>query len=190
MGTKNIHPQDAPETMVRVRVKRELTSEEVVKRRKEGYKFVKKKRGDSYQIIARRKIRGKDESMGYGLYSDERWAIIENAEKNSSTGQSRKNLSDDIKTHMHQIMNRDCLHRNKEGLCTHWVFDKPPESYNMLDSRDAKWLFKEIVSEPPKPRIWLMNPIFYICNDCPAYIDEKMYSFLEEKSQAKNLEKG
>jgi hypothetical protein len=187
--TKNKHPQDASETMTRERVKRELTTEEVIKRWKEGWRFVKKKRGDSYQIIARRKNLGKDESMGYGHCSDERWAIIENAEKNSSKGQSRKNLADDIKTHIHQIMNRECLHKDEEGFCMHWVFEKPPESINMLDSRDAKWLFKETVNEPLKPSVWLMNPIFFICRDCPAYIDEKMLSFIEAKSLDKTLEK-
>ena len=175
--------------MAHERVKRELTTEEVIKRRKEGWKFTKKKRGDNQQIIARRKIRGKDESMGYGVYSDERWAIIENAEKNSSKVQSRKNLAGDIKTHIHQIMARNCLRKDEKGFCTHWIFDKPPESYSMLDSRDAEWLFKETVNEPYKPSVWLMNPIFYICNDCPAYIDEKMYCFLESKSPTKTLEK-
>jgi hypothetical protein len=168
--------------MTHTRVIREISTEEVIKRRKEGWKFTKKKRGDSQQIVARRKISGKDESMGYGPYSDERWAIIENAEKNSSKVQSRKNLASDIKNYIHQVMNRDCLRRNKEGLCTHWVFDKPPESYYLLDSMDAKWLFKETVNEPTKPSVWLMNPIFYICHDCPAYIDEKMYSFLKAKT--------
>jgi hypothetical protein len=175
--------------MAQERVKRELTTEEVIKRRKEGWKFIKKKRGDNQQIVARRKIRGKDESMGYGVYSDERWAIIENAEKNSSKVQSRKNLADDIKAHMHMIMARDCLRKDEEGFCMHWVFDKPPESFNLLDSKDAKWLFKETVKERSKPGVWLMNPIFHICRDCPSYIDEKMLSFLEVKLLIKTLEK-
>jgi hypothetical protein len=168
--------------MARTRVKREITIEEVIKRRKEGWKFEKKKRQGGIEIVARGKFNGIRKEMGYGPYSDERWAIIENAEKNSSKVQSRKNLANDIKNHIHQIMNRNCLHRNKEGLCTHWVFDEPPESINMLDSTDTKWLFKETVNEPPKPSVWFMNPIFFICRDCPAYIDEKMLSFLKAKT--------
>jgi hypothetical protein len=56
--TKNKQSQDTSETMAHERVKREITTEEVIIRRKEGWKFIKKKRGDSQQIVARRKIRG------------------------------------------------------------------------------------------------------------------------------------
>lgn len=167
--------------MAHERLKRELTTEEVIKRTKEGWKFTKKKRGDNQQIIARRKIRGKDESMGYGLYSDERWAIIENVDKIRSSFLSRDKMVDDIVDHILDLVGRNCLHRDDKGYCTHWVFDKLPESSKQLDSSDFNFLIKEI-THGREPSEFLISPIFRICHICPAYIDEKMLSFIEART--------
>lgn len=167
--------------MAHERLKRELTTEEVIKRTKEGWKFTKKKRGDNQQIIARRKIRGKDESMGYGLHSDERWAIIENVDKIRSSFLSRDKMVDDIVDHILDLVGRNCLHRDDKGFCTHWVFDKLPESSKQLDSSDFNFLIKEI-THGREPSEFLISPIFRICHICPAYIDEKMLSFIEART--------
>ena len=179
--TKNIRPQDATETMARTRAKRELTPEEVIKRRKEGWKFEKKKRQGSNEIVARGKINGIRKTMGYGPYSDERWAIIENADKISSNLRSQDNWVDDIVTHILDHVGRNCLHRDVKGFCTHWVFDELPESYKHLDSIDAESFIKEFV-HAREPSVYLISPIFRICHICPAYIDEKMLSFIEART--------
>ncbi|MCX6642369.1 MAG: hypothetical protein NTV15_03150, partial [Candidatus Bathyarchaeota archaeon] len=136
---------------------------------------------NSHQIIARRKIHGKDESMGYGPYSDERWAIIENADKINSNLMSQDNWVNDIEAHILDHVGRNCLHRDEKGFCTHWVFDELPESYKQLDSMDAESFIKEI-SHAREPTVYLISPIFRICHICPAYIDEKMLSFIEART--------
>jgi hypothetical protein len=176
--TKNKHLQDAIKTMVRTRVKRELSTEEVIKRRKEGWKFEKKKRQSGIEIVARGRFNGTRKEMGYGPHSDERWAIIENVDKIRSSFLSRDKMVDDIVDHILDFVGRNCLHRDEKGFCTHWVFDKLPESSKQLDSNDFNFLIKEI-THGREPSEFLISPIFRICHICPAYIDEKMLSFIE-----------
>jgi hypothetical protein len=177
--------------------KQQATREEIKALAADGWRFRVKERKGILYISARR---GKKEK-GLGSYSDEFWAMIEEAKKSLTDKLEHperlrqtqivaegkddpwiKSI-EEIKRWMSWYRFMNCLHIGADGFCDYWSMKELPKYVEQLRKKESDYLFKKVNLEEGEVVFWAFRPVPSICNDCPAFIDELTKDFINSRNK-------
>ena len=183
---------------------RRNSEEEIKKYIFDGWNF-RRKISKNREYITRRK--GQVE-RSLGPYTDELWSLIaklrleshhEQEKQPEKTGlkidqgyeaRSESKVSLDFEDHIHEKLHFDrtikmmteCLHRDREGYCTYWTWEKQPRFFKGIKQLYGEDLYmkKETMIKNKTVKQWMMRTPAWYCTDCPAYISHKNISTIKE----------
>jgi len=184
-------------------VKYDVSEESLLKYHNQGWHFFIRTVAERRYITIRRK--GKERSLG--PYSDEIWKLIQGIDNREAREDATRILSnkmkspksltqprvisetedpflktlEEIKRYILEYNFYKCLQINADGFCDYWRLEEPPEYEKQLNQKESEFLFKKVKQEHGKTTVWILKPLPAICNNCPAYIDEKMINFIKSR---------
>ena len=182
-------------------IKRRASREEIEALAADGWTFRKKPRKVFSYISARKRLkengRTREKENSYGRYSDEYWAMIQDvvqglknkpdSTKAAPTQAEPKVPEDpfistlrDIGRQINRLKFLSCLHIDAEGFCNYWHINELPKQTKQLNKKEFDNIFK-MVKNVEGLNEWAINPLPIICNDCPAFIDERMIDFIKTR---------
>lgn len=184
-------------------VKHDVSEESLRRYHKQGWNFFIRTVADWRYITIRR--RGKERSLG--PYSDDVWKVIESIDNQgtredivrsvSNKMKSSKSLTqprvisetedpflktvEEINQYILMYKFQNCLQLEADGFCGYWHLNELPEHGKQLNHKETEYLFKKLNQDNGKTEAWALKPLPAICNNCPAYIDEKMINFIKSR---------
>ena len=183
-------------------VKHDASPESLRKYHSEGWHFFIRTVGMRRYITIRRK--GEENSLS--PYSDDVWNVIEGIDNRGSQRDTVRGLSDKElpKSYMHtpviektenpllktiEEINRyirrvrflNCLHIGVDRLCSYYRLEELPEHAVQLDKKNLELLLSKAKRDDGEKEAWALKALPYVCDDCTAYVDEKMLGLIKSR---------